>query len=69
MNSLISKSESINTIDLGSHYAIMPDINSLNKVYPKKNFFNSNISYNSNMNNNFLTIQEIKKLLTKLKNI
>jgi len=66
---LISKSESINTIDLGSHYAIMPDINSLNKVYPKKNFFNSNISYNSNMNNNFLTIQEIKKLLTKLKNI
>ncbi len=66
---LISKSESINTVDLGSHYAIMPDLNSLNKIYPKKKYFNSNISYNSNMTNNFLTIKEIKKLLTNLKNI
>ena len=63
---LISRSESYNTVDLGDYYAIMPDQLSLQRIYGNKKMFNQNISYNSNLTNNFLSIQQIKKLIAKI---
>ena len=63
---LISRSESYNTVDLGEYYAIMPDQTSLKKIYGNKKMFNQNISYNSNLTNNFLSIEQLKKLIAKI---
>lgn len=63
---LISRSESYNTVDLGDYYAIMPDQLSLQRIYGNKKMFNQNISYNSNLTNNFLSIEQIKKLIAKI---
>ena len=63
---LISKSESLNTVDLGKYYAILPDKITLKKIYKNKKYFNSNISYNSNLDRNFLKIHEIEKLILKI---
>jgi len=64
---MITTSDSYNTIDLGNYYAILP--NSMN--YTTESYINhkggflvpSNFSYNSGSNRNFLTIDDIRKLL------
>jgi UDP-N-acetylglucosamine 4,6-dehydratase/5-epimerase len=66
---LISKSESLNTVDLGSYYAIMPDNVSLKKFYKNRKSFNANVSYNSNMPKNFLDINELKRLILEIRKI
>ena len=68
---LISINESFYTLDLGRYYAILPEYNfkKLHNFYSKKfkiKRFTKNISYNSETNNNFLNIQQIKKILKKL---
>lgn len=69
---LISVDESVNTIDLGKYYAVLPNSN-FNRIFSfyKKKFrlkkFSQNSSYNSENNDNFLSQNDIKKILRKLK--
>lgn len=71
---LVMKSEARNTIDYGDKYIVYPQINSSNngsylksvslknnQKYCKKGF-----SYNSNNNNHFLTIDELKTLIENI---
>ena len=69
---LISIDESINTIDLGKYYAILPSLN-FNRIFSfyKEKFkikkFSQNNSYNSENNDNFLSQNDIRQILKKLK--
>jgi len=72
---LITKSESIHTVDLKKYYAILTFLikngndaltggllkNYLNKKKGKK--FNNEFSYTSDANNDFLSVEQIKKLI------
>ena len=64
---MISVSDAQNTVDLGSYYAILPGFESIKKEYSKKykdlKFVDDNFSYNSGTNPEFLSIDELKKLL------
>lgn len=69
---LISSNESLNTIDLGKYYAILPEVNfkRIYNLYQKKfkiSKFPRNKSYNSDQNSIFLNDEDIKKILKKLK--
>jgi len=68
---LISINESLNTIDLGEYFAILPEFNYNNSYnYYKKKFkigkFPQNKSYNSDQNKDYLNEAGIKKILRKL---
>ncbi len=69
---LISVDESINTIDLGKYYAVLPSSNfNRSFLFYKKKFklkkFPQNYSYNSENNKNFLSQNDIRKIIKKLK--
>ncbi len=67
---LITSSESINTLDLGKYYAILPTTKgiSLGDYQKKRNGkkLSKNFSYNSGTNPHFLSVSELKKLLKKM---
>tara|TARA_A100001388_G_C28751614_1_gene492511 strand:- start:785 stop:1789 length:1005 start_codon:yes stop_codon:yes gene_type:complete len=64
---MITISDSLNTHDFGKYYCVLPTssniIEKFNKkgIYPKK--VKEGFSYNSGNNNNFLKIDEIRKLI------
>tara|TARA_B100000780_G_C21104967_1_gene446120 strand:+ start:61 stop:1053 length:993 start_codon:yes stop_codon:yes gene_type:complete len=58
---MISSNESQRTIDLGNYYAIL---NSYAAVrYEDKKYLGRNFSYSSNNNKNFLTVEQLKKII------
>lgn len=66
---MITKSESLSTIDIGKYFVILPEFNEkIKKKYLNNKKFKKNIkefSYNSNDNNEFLTIAELKNIISK----
>ena len=69
---MITKTDSMNTVDFGEYYVVLPstqlwDINSFmnesNKTIGK--MCEEGFSYNSGTNSTFLTIEEIKKLISE----
>tara|TARA_Y100000816_G_scaffold292631_1_gene289357 strand:- start:16073 stop:17065 length:993 start_codon:yes stop_codon:yes gene_type:complete len=67
---LITSSESINALDLGKYYVILPTTKELSlNEYQKKmkgKKLPKDFSYNSGTNSNFLSISELKKFLKKM---
>ncbi len=69
---LLSKADSANSIDIGKYYIILQNINDNKKLsYYKKKFsykkVKANFSYNSRDNTNFLSVNQLKEILHKLK--
>lgn len=69
---LITVSDSGNTIDVGNYYLILPsnnlgDLKNFVKRYKKLKFL-SEFSYSSGKNEHFLKVNELKKILEKVKN-
>ncbi len=65
---LITKSESINTVDIGKYYVILNNAPvNIRKYYMNKKFkkVKKNFSYTSGTNNKFLSISELKKIIIK----
>jgi len=66
---MITEADSLNTIDLDKYYAILPTDGELKRKYQAKNIkykeLNSVFSYNSGNNNHFLSLTEIRDLITK----
>ena len=66
---MISSSDSYTTVSLKNYYAILPAGNkTLIKKFIAKNRckkVDDNFEYSSNKNGKFLSIQEIKKLITE----
>ncbi len=64
---MISVSDAQNTVDLGDYYAILPGFDSIKKkyseIYKNLKFVDENFSYNSGTNPEFLSVDELKKLL------
>lgn len=60
---LISKSDSRLAIDVGKYYLILPTINHF-KNYKNYKKINQNFIYRSDLNKNFLSISELKKMIT-----
>jgi UDP-N-acetylglucosamine 4,6-dehydratase len=58
---MISNNESYRTVDLGSYYAILNS--HIFKHYKNKNYLDSNFAYRSNTNKNFLTVEQLKKII------
>jgi UDP-N-acetylglucosamine 4,6-dehydratase (inverting) len=58
---MISKSESYRTVDLGNYYAILNF--HIFKYYKNNKFLESNFSYRSNTNKDFLTVEQLKKII------
>jgi UDP-N-acetylglucosamine 4,6-dehydratase len=58
---MISSYDSINTIDLGNYFAILNQNNF--KLYKNKKFLHADFSYQSNTNNNFLNVAQLKKII------
>ena len=69
---LITVSDSGNTIDIGNYYLILPtnnlgDLKNFVKRYKKLKFLDE-FNYSSGKNKHFLKINELKRILEKLKN-
>jgi len=67
---MISIADSVNTIDLGKYYAILPPGDTANKSkitekWPNFSLLPANFSYSSFTNPDFLSIQEIRDLIKK----
>ena len=66
---MIAKSDAF-TIDLGSHYAILPSNSNVIDKYHKRginyNKVPNDFSYNSGTNKEFLSINEIRDLIKKI---
>jgi UDP-N-acetylglucosamine 4,6-dehydratase (inverting) len=70
---LITSSDSFNTLDLGRYYIVLPSFNprwTLKKLIKnnnikKINFCKEGFSYNSESNNHFLNIDEIRRFISK----
>ena len=66
---MITKSESLSTINIGKYFVILPEFNEkIKKIYLNNKKFKKNIkefSYNSGDNNEFLTIAELKNIVSK----
>lgn len=66
---LITSSDSINCVDLGDYYSVLSPDSNLREIYRKKgiNFENvqEGFNYNSGMNKNFLSVEEIRNLIKK----
>ena len=68
---MITVSDSKNTYEIGNYYAIIPtnpvfDFNEFVKFHSAKKV-NDNFSYNSGSNSNFLSINQLSKLIKNLK--
>ncbi|CAN5832140.1 UDP-N-acetylglucosamine 4,6-dehydratase (inverting) [soil metagenome] len=65
---MITVSDSLNTVDLGAYYAILPSSGSVSvQQYCEKkggSLVEPGFSYDSGSNNHFLTVDEIRKLIT-----
>jgi UDP-N-acetylglucosamine 4,6-dehydratase len=61
---MISHYDSSNTVDLGQCYVILNSNNF--KFYKNYKFLPADFSYNSNTNNNFLNITQLKKIIKDL---
>ena len=65
---LITTNESVNTLDLGKYFSILPTISEISlSQYLKKKVgkkLPKDFSYNSGTNKYFLTVSEIKKLIS-----
>ena len=70
---MISSSDSQNTLELKKFYIILSSINEKKLSFYKKKFgakkVNKNFIYNSNSNNKFLTISELKNLISEFKKV
>jgi UDP-N-acetylglucosamine 4,6-dehydratase/5-epimerase len=71
---LLSKADSANSIDIGKYYLILQNINDNEKLsYYKKKFnckkVKANFSYNSKDNKNFLSVNQLKEILLKLRTL
>ena len=69
---LITESDSGNTIDIGNYYLILPtnnlgDLKNFIKRYKKLKFLKE-FNYSSGKNKHFLKVNELKRILEKLKN-
>ena len=66
---MITSSDSQSTIDLGDYYAILPTDGRVHDIYKKMNVLFSevpdNFSYNSGSNPDFLSINQIRALISK----
>ncbi len=67
---LITSSESVQTLDLGKYYAILPTIREISiekyaKIKKGKKL-KEDFTYDSGTNKKFLTVPELKKLITKM---
>tara|TARA_Y100001980_G_C14556646_1_gene349050 strand:- start:4866 stop:5873 length:1008 start_codon:yes stop_codon:yes gene_type:complete len=69
---MITKSDALNTIEFKNYYVIMPSIALWDKNQFKMEssksagrFCDENFSYDSNTNDNFLTVDQIKNLIAK----
>ena len=64
---MITESDSYNTVDLGEYYAILPTNRAWSvQEYAEKNnatVFPEGKSYSSGTNEDFLTVDELKKLI------
>lgn len=58
---MISSYDSPNTVDLGRYFAILNQYNL--KFYKDKKFLHTDFSYQSNTNNNFLNVAQLKKII------
>ena len=65
---LITKSDSINTYDIGKYYTIISDdnIKKFKKKFPKAKKVNSDFNYTSGTNKEFLNKKEISRMLKYL---
>ena len=67
---LITASESVNTLDLGKYYVILPTTKEISLEEYKRRMNGKtlikNFSYNSGTNSHFLSVSELKKLLKKM---
>ena len=71
---MISKNDSMNTVELKDRYVIVPNSIYLNwgksdylKKYPQAKVCKEGFDYNSENNPDFLSVEKIKKILAKLK--
>ena len=66
---MITIADSYNTIQLDNYYAILPSNGELLSKYKNKNIFfkkfKQNTSYNSGNNDEFLTVKELRNLISK----
>ena len=66
---MITSSDSFSTIDLGDYYAILPSDGSVRKKYESSNIPHKPVEggfcYNSASNPEFLTVEDIRKLIQK----
>jgi UDP-N-acetylglucosamine 4,6-dehydratase (inverting) len=65
---MITKSESVCAIDMKKYFVIYSEFNrTMNKKdnFSKSKFLKKEFSYNSEENNNFLSIEELKKIILK----
>jgi len=65
---LITSSDSYNTYDLGKYYSIInPSVSHIQKIYDNKKYkkFPLGKSYNSFNNNDYLKVDQLKKILKK----
>ena len=64
---LITSSDSLSTIDIGKYYLILPNDFSVHKKYKefgkKFKYVPNDFSYNSNENDEFLSIEELRELI------
>ena len=70
---MISATDSLNTVDIGNYYAILPpDIESIKKLYIDDRFakpVEKGFSYNSGTNPHFLSLDELKDLFKQEFNV
>jgi UDP-N-acetylglucosamine 4,6-dehydratase len=64
---MISKNESYRTVDLGNYYAILNS--RILKYYKNNKFLKSNFAYRSNTNKDFLTVEQLKKIINNFQNM
>ena len=66
---MITKSDGESTIDLGKYFAILPSDGSLLNKYQENNIkfkrLEKDFSYSSNLNEKFLTVEDIRNLILK----
>tara|TARA_B100000579_G_scaffold139925_1_gene113727 strand:+ start:7914 stop:8927 length:1014 start_codon:yes stop_codon:yes gene_type:complete len=66
---MITQADSYSTYDFGKYYIIFPNNNELINIYKSKNIHMTkvakNFSYNSGDNKDFLSVEEIKLLISK----
>ncbi|MDR3048759.1 MAG: UDP-N-acetylglucosamine 4,6-dehydratase (inverting) [Elusimicrobiota bacterium] len=64
---MITKADAVNTVEFDSRYVILPNIdkNKIKNAYPNAKFVSSDFEYNSENNNQWLTVEAMKELIMK----